>query len=415
MIRLLCSLARSGCVTLVGLLFVPVFAADWPQILGPARNGISTETGLLHAWPKKGPPLLWEKPVGEGHSGPVVAGDRLILFHRVGDNEVVECLDPASGKQRWKFDYPTRYEDDFGKGNGPRSTPVIAGKHVYTLGAEGRLHCLEFESGKKVWDRSLLTEYRPRKGFFGVGTSPLVEGNRLFVNVGARGAGIVAFDTETGKEVWKATDDEASYSSPVAATIDGVRHIFFLTREGIVSLDPANGAVRFRKRWRSRNSASVNAAAPLVVGDLLFVSACYDTGAIVHRVRKDGFDEVWKNDESLSNHYNTSIHADGFLYGIHGREDFREAKLRCVELKTGKARWTRETIGCGSMLLADGHLILLEESGDLVLVEATPAAYREKARASVLSRPCFAEVALANGRLFARDKNRLVCLDLRKP
>jgi outer membrane protein assembly factor BamB len=389
-------------------------ASDWPQFLGPTRNAISTETGLLQTWPEKGPPLLWEREVGQAYSGPVVAGGRLILFHRIGDNEVVECLDAANGKERWKFDYPTRYEDDLGKGNGPRSTPLVAGNRVYTLGAEGRLHCLELESGKKVWERSLMDEYRPRKGFFGVGTSPLLEGNHLLINVGGKGAGVVAFHKDTGKEVWKATDQEASYSSPTAATIDGVRHVIFLTREGILSLDPATGAVRFSKRWRSRMHASVNAATPLVVGDQLFVSACYDTGAVLHKVRKDSIEQVWANDESLSNQYNTSIHRDGFLYGIHGRQDFREAKLRCVELKTGKVRWTREAIGCGSMVLADRHLILLEEGGDLVLIEATPDAYKEKARATVLGKPCFPEIALANGRLYARDGKKLICLNLKK-
>lgn len=401
-------------VFICGSVFSSIDAADWPQFLGPNRNCTSPETGLAQSWPKGGPPRLWEREVGEGYSGPVIAGDRLILFHRMGDNEVVECLDAASGKGRWKFPYPTRYEDDLGKGNGPRSTPLIAGQRVYTLGAEGRLHCLELDSGKKVWDRSIMDDYQPRKGFFGVGTSPILEGDNLLINVGARGAGIVAFNKDTGRELWKATSDEASYSSPVAATIDGSRHVFFFTREGILSLDPATGAVRFSKRWRSRMNASVNAAAPVVVDGQLFISTCYDTGAVLHRVRKDGIDEVWKSDEALSNHYNTSVHKDGFLYGIHGREDFREAKLRCVEWKTGKVRWTRDQVGCASLILADGHLIMLDEHGDLVLAEATPDAYREKARATVLSKPCFAEIALSNGRLYARDGNKLICLNLKK-
>src|SRR5262249_21959455 len=157
--------------------------------------------------------------------------------------------------------------------------------------------CLELQSGKKVWERSLMDEYRPRKGFFGVGTSPLLEGDHLLINVGGKGAGVVAFHKDTGKEVWKATDQEASYSSPTAATSDGVRHVIFLTREGILLLDPATGAVRFSKHWRSRMHASVNAATPLVVGDLLFISACYDTGAIVHKVRKNNLEQVWTNDE----------------------------------------------------------------------------------------------------------------------
>jgi outer membrane protein assembly factor BamB len=388
-------------------------AADWPQLLGPQRNATSAETGLLALWPEKGPPVLWEKDVGEGYSGPVVAGDTLILFHRVGDKAVVEALDAAGGKGRWEFSYPMDYSDPLGKGDGPRSTPLVAGKRVYTLGPEGRLHCLDLADGKKAWEKSLAQDYQMRESFFGVGTSPLVEGGLLLVNVGAKGAGIVAFDKDTGKEVWKATDHEASYSSPVAATIDGVRHVFFLTREGLVGLDPKEGGVRFSKRWRARLNASVNAATPVVVGDHLFLSASYNTGAVLLRVRKDGVEEVWQGDNRLSNHYNTSVPHDGHLYGIDGRQEER-ARLRCVELTTGKVKWTQEDFGCASIVIADGRLIALTEDGDLVLAEATPEAYREKARARVLTKPCRSEIALANGRLYARDGKKLVCWNLKK-
>jgi outer membrane protein assembly factor BamB len=391
----------------------PATATDWPQFLGPTRNGASPETGLIASWPKTGPPVLWDREVGAGFSGPVIAGERLILFHRDDDNEVVEFLDAATGKGRWKFAYPTRYRDDFGKGDGPRSTPLVAGGRVYTLGAEGKLHCLDLETGKKVWERSLNEEYQVRKGFFGVATSPLVEGDLLLINVGGKGAGIVAFAKDTGKEVWKATDHEASYASPVAATIDGVRHVIFFTREGIVSLDPKDGTVRFSKHWRSRMNASVNAATPLIVGDHLFVTASYDTGAILLRVRKDSVEEIWQSDEALSSHYDTAVVHERYLYGIDGRQEQRP-RFRCVELKTGKVRWTREDFGCASLVIADGKLIILNEDGDLILVEPTPDAYREKARASVLSSPCRSPLALANGRLYGRDNKKLVCWDLKK-
>jgi outer membrane protein assembly factor BamB len=389
-------------------------AADWPQFLGPTRNSTSAETGLLATWPAKGLPLSWERPVGEGYSGPVVSGGRLILFHRVGDEEVVECLDAATGKGHWKFSYPTAYDDDFGKGNGPRSTPLVAGNRVYTLGAEGRLHCLDLDSGKKVWDRSVTADYGAPKNFFGVGTSPLLEGDRLLLNVGGRGAGIVALNKDTGKEVWKATDDGASYSSPVAATIDGRRHVIFLTRAGVVSLDPATGLVRFRLPWRSRSNASVNAATPVVVKDEVFISASYETGAVLLKVGKDGATEVWKGDDILSNHYDTSVYHDGFLYGFDGRQELG-AGLRCVEWKTGKVRWTRDKYGCGSMVLADGKLIILGEKGDLVLVTPTPEGYREKSRIRLFKNlPCRSPIALADGRLYARDAKRLVCLYLKQ-
>ncbi len=391
-----------------------IFAADWPQLLGPTHNGISAETGLVRSWSEKGPPVLWEHDVGEGYSAPVIAGGTLVIFHRVGDEEVVEALDAASGKPHWKFAYPTKYADSYGKGDGPRSTPVIAGGKVYTLGAEGMLHCLDLKDGTKRWEKSLAKEYAPKPSFFGVGTSPLVEGNLLLVNVGAKGAGIVAFDKDSGKEVWKATDDEASYSSPVAVTLDGVRHVFFFTRTGLVDLDPKDGKVRTSKRWRSRMEASVNAAAPLVIGDRLFLTASYGTGAVLLRVGKDGTEEVWKGDESLSSHYNTPIHKDGYLYGIDGRQE-RGGRLRCVELKTGQVKWDKERFGCASMILADGLIIALTEDGDLVLIEPTPEGYREKARATVLrATPCRAEIALADGRLYGRDGKRLVCWNLKK-
>jgi outer membrane protein assembly factor BamB len=388
--------------------------ADWPQFLGPNRDGISPEKGLLQSWPRSGPPVLWQKEVGEGYSGPVIAGGKLILFHRVGDNDIVACLDADTGKERWKFAYPTSYQDQLGKGDGPRATPVVAGNRVYTLGAQGRLHCLALDSGKKVWEHALLQEYKVPPSYFGVGTTPLVEGNLLLVNVGAKKAGIVAFDKDTGKEVWRATDDGASYASPVAATLGGKRTAIFFTRQGVVLLDPQTGAVRYTKLWRARYNASVNAATPLVIGDLVFFSTCYETGALLLKIGKDKVDEVWSGDEEMSNHYTTCVHHKGVLYGFHGRQE-PGAALRCVELKTGKVRWTQPRYGCGSMVLADGQLIILTERGDLVLAEPTPESYREKARAHVFDAPpCRAQIALADGRLYARDGAKLVCWNLKK-
>jgi outer membrane protein assembly factor BamB len=296
---------------------------------------------------------------------------------------------------------------------GPRSTPLVAGKRVFTLGAEGELHCLELETGKNVWARSLNTEYRVPKGFFGVATSPILEGNLLLLNIGGKDAGIVALDKDTGKEVWNATNHAASYSSPVAATFHGKRRVVFFTREGIVLLDPGSGKVEYSKHWRARIQASVNAASPVISDDLLFISACYGTGAILLRVDPDRIEEVWKSDEIMSNHYNTCVASKGFLYGFDGRQE-QGAKLRCIELKTGKVRWTADRPGCGSMIWAEGTLIMVEEHGQLVRVEATPDSYREKARAQVLSSPCRSPIALADGLLYARDTKKLICWSLRK-
>lgn len=397
----------------VFLFSLGVLAADWPQFLGPKRNSTTAESGLLQTWDEKGPPILWKKEVGEGYSAPVVLGERLILFHRVGDEEIVECFDAAKGKELWKHRETTKYRDPFEKGDGPRSTPLIAGEYVYTLSPGGGLLCLKLFNGEKVWQRELLKDYKVPRSYFGVGTSPILEGDRLLVNVGAPGAGIVAFDKDDGKEVWKATDDGASYSSPVATTLDGVRHVLFFTRQGIVSLDPANGKVRFSKRWRARMDASVNAATPVVVDDLAFFTACYETGAIVVRLKKDGIEELWSNDRSLSCHFSTPIYHDGHLYGFDGRQE-SGTEMRCVELKTGKVHWSKEGFGCASMILVEGNLLVLSENGELVLVECKNDKYREKARAAVLTGPCRAHMALANGRLYARDNKKLVCWNLKK-
>ncbi len=387
-------------------------AADWPQFLGPSRDGHSAETGLLHEWPKDGPPKAWECDAGPGFSGPAIAGGKLILFHRAGDDEVVECLDAKTGKKLWKHSNPTGYVDDLGKGDGPRATPVITGERVYTLGAEGRLQCLEFADGKKVWERDLAADYPFRKGYFGVASSPLVDGDRIFINIGSKRAGVVAFDCKTGKEVWKASNDRASYSTPAVAEIAGKRVLLFFTREGLLVLDPKDGAVIHKRQFRARIDASVNAATPLVFGDQVFLSASYQTGALL--LDGNGWKDIWKSDEVLSNHYNTSVKVGDYLYGVHGREE-AGGELRCVEWKTGKVDWTKPGFGCAHLIAADGMLIAAVESGELVLLEATPKAYTERGRFAALDKPrhAVAAPALADGLLFVRNDKKLAAWKLR--
>jgi len=390
-------------------------ADDWPQLLGPTRNGVSSEKGLAASWANDGPPIVWQRDVGEGFSGPVIAGERLILFHRVGDKEVIECLNAATGKPLWQHSYPTEYSDSLGKGDGPRSTPVIAAGRVVTLGAEGVLTCLDLEKGTQLFSRPLNTEYKVPPSYFGVGTSPLVDGGLILVNVGGRKVGIAAFNLTDGKEAWHATADGASYSSPVLATTGSERRAVFFTRFGVELLDAKTGAVHYRKRWRARYDASVNAATPLVLGDHLFFTACYETGALLLKLQPDGTaKEIWQGEDVMDCHYNTPVYHDGHLYGFHGRQE-RSPDFRCVDLATKKVAWEKQRYGCGSLILADGKLVVLTERGDLVLVEATPAAYRERARAHGFdAAPCRAQIALAGGRLYGRDQKKLICFNLVK-
>jgi outer membrane protein assembly factor BamB len=253
--------------------------ADWPQLLGPARNGVHPAPAPVVSL--KNAKQVWKKTVGAGFSAPAVAADKLILFHRVGDKETVEALNPATGSSVWKFEYGTTYRDDFGFDEGPRGTPTVSDGRVYTFGAEGTLHAIDLNTGKMLWRVDTHSKFGVRKGFFGAAASPLV-GDAVYVNVGGpNNAGIVAFDKASGKVLWTATNDDAGYSSPVLATILGKPTVLCFTRAGLAALDPATGKVRFQFPWRSRSNASVNAALPVIDGNRVFLSASYNTGAVL--------------------------------------------------------------------------------------------------------------------------------------
>lgn len=394
-------------------LLVAAAADDWPQFLGVQRDGIYRGVPLADSWPATGPRVIWKRAVGAGLSGPVVADGKLILFHRVKAEEVVEAFDAASGTPLWRYAYPTTYRDDFGFDEGPRAVPVVAGGIVYTFGAQGQLHAVGLADGKKRWSEDTAKRFNVSKGYFGAAGSPLVEDGRVIANIGGKGAGIVAFEAGTGRVLWTATDDEASYSSGVGATIGGRRLAIFLTRAGIVGLEPATGALVFRRPWRARYAASVNAASPLVIGDRLFVSAEYGPGAGLLRVDGANLVDVWTNGDALTTHYATAVLADGVLYGYHGRQEFGPA-LRAVDLNTGKVRWSQEQFRAGSILVAGGRLLIMREGGELILADATPDAFRPRARAQILPAVVRAFPALANGVFYVRNEDTLVALDLRK-
>jgi outer membrane protein assembly factor BamB len=392
---------------------LPLPAADWPQFLGPTRDGHSPETKLNWDWPKSGPPVAWTKAIGSGWAGPVVADGHLILFHRLDDDEVVQALDPATGKELWTARYPTRYRDDFGFDNGPRATPTVANGSVFTLGANGDLHAWDLRTGKQRWSRNLLTDYKASKGFFGVACSPVVVENKLLINVGGPGAGIVAFDLATGKELWKSTDDPASYSSPTLATLDGKLTAVFLTRYGLRVVDPANGKVLYDFPWRPRINESVQGATPLVWNNEIFLSVSYGTGAVLVQVKAGELTEVWANDRTLSSQYNTPVRIGEFLYGVHGRSDVGTAQLRCVDWKRGTVKWSEANFGVASLIAVDGGLLALTEAGELVRFDASADGFVPRARAPILTKPTRAAPALAEGRLFARDGSTLVCVKLK--
>ncbi|MEE3152067.1 MAG: PQQ-binding-like beta-propeller repeat protein [Acidobacteriota bacterium] len=385
-------------------------STDWPQLLGPRRDG--TAVTAIKPWAAGGPNIRWRRTVGEGFAGPSVVGKRLILFHRVRDLEVVEALEVSTGEALWSTSYPTTYRDDFGFDEGPRATPTVINDHVFTYGAEGILQALDFASGKRLWSVDTHTEFGVRKGFFGAACSPLVYDGKVMVNVGGpAGAGIVAFDSNTGAVLWKATDHGASYSAPIIMTIRGQPTALFFTRAGLVALDPKDGTVIAEFPWRSRLGASVNAATPLVIDQRVFISASYGTGAALLDLQGSSFVPIWTSDEILTNHYATSVYANGYLYGYHGRQEYSPA-LRSVDLETGSVAWTVDQFGGGTVILAGNSLLILRERGELILANATPEAFQPLARAQILSGVVRAFPALANGTLFARSERELVAVEL---
>ncbi len=389
--------------------------SDWPQFLGPNRDGEYRGKPIREDWPSQGPPIVWKERIGHGFSAPVVSGGRLILFHRKGNQEIVQCWKASDGTPIWSHTAPTRYRDDFGFDDGPRSTPAIADGRIYTMGAEGLVNCLDLASGKEIWSMDCKTTFQAPKGFFGMVCSPLVEGDFVILNIGGgNGAGIVAFDRKTGALAWKTTDHGASYSSPVATTIRDRRYGLVITQTGLVGLEPASGKVVFDYPWAPPMNASVSAATPLVIGDQVFISASYQTGAALLSLGGDQPRQIWASDEALSNHYATSVHHNGFLYGFHGRQEHGPS-LRCVELGTGKVQWSDSSLKAGTVTLAGDSLLLMLEDGRLILAPASPERFRITAQAQVLPMEVRAHPALADGLFYARSKQDLVCVQLTFP
>ncbi len=390
-------------------------AGEWPQILGPHRNGIADDEKLADAWPEGGPHILWKQPVGSGLAGPVVADGQVLLFHREGDQDVVEVFDAKTGKPGWKTGFPTRFRPSINPDDGPRAVPLIHGDRVFVFGASGDLRALSLVDGKELWSRQTHREFGAREGYFGAGSSPIVVDDKLLVNVGGRnkGAGVVAFSLDKGETLWQALKEDASYSSPVMTEIDGEPQVIFITRYKVVSLDPQDGTVHFEFPF-GRRGPTVNGASPLVIGDRLFVTSHYGVGAVMARLGKDSAVPLWSNDESISSHYPTCISHEGYLYGIHGQERATPLHLRCVDAKTGEVNWSKNNFGIGTMILADGKLLLTMLNGDIVLVKPSPEKYIELARAKIGQSTTRPLPALADGKLYLRDETTLYCVELAK-
>ena len=425
--------------------------SDWPSFLGPNRNSSSPEKGIITDWSEGKLKILWQAELGTSYGIGSVSKGRYFQFDQVDEVTLVNCHNAETGKLLWQFDYSTEYADLFGYDAGPRCSPVVEGNRVYIYGVEGTLICLRASDGALVWQHEINKQFGVVQNFFGVGSTPVIEGDLLLVMVGGspkeaqgippgqidlvegNGSGIVAFDKYTGEVKYQVSDELAGYASPLVTTIGDRRWGFMFARGGLVGFEPASGKIDFHYPWRASILESVNAATPVVVGDEVLISETYGAGSSLLKVRPGGYEVIWKDKAStrqkvLETHWNTPVYLDGYIYASSGRHT-QNAELRCVEWKTGKVSWSVPRLTRTSLLYADGHFFCLGEYGSLVLFKANPKQFEPvgeylfqdpDARPDplglgsplLLKYPCWAAPILSHGLLYVRGSDRLLCVEM---
>ncbi len=425
--------------------------SDWEGFLGPTGDGKSPERGIVAPWPAAGPRLVWQQRVGTGYGMPAISRGRLFQFDRHGDMARLTCQNAATMAELWKFEYPTAYEDLYGYDNGPRCMPVVDGDRVYIFGAEGLLHCVRAVDGTLVWKVDTAREFGVITNFFGVGSTPVVEGDLLLVQVGGsppesrlvppgaldlvkpNGTAVVAFDKRSGQVRYRVGDDLASYAVPRVTTIGDRRWCFLFSRSGLLAFDPTTGKQDFLFPWRAPILESVNASNAVTAGDMVFISETYGPGSALLKVRPGGYDVVWSDEENrrdkrMQTHWNTAVEVGGFLYGSSGRHS-SNAELRCVSWATGEVTWSEPDLSRASLTYVDGHLICLTEYGELLLIRVNPAKFDVVSRftpvrpeggvdpsglgpARLLAYPAWAAPIIARGLMYVRGKDRLACYEI---
>lgn len=429
-------------------------SADWHRFLGPNDDCTTPETNLLDSFDTNGPPIVWEMNKGTGYTTPVIASDKLIMFDRIEDEEVIECFNPETGQPIWRFTYPVEYRDRYGFSNGPRASAIIDSGKVYTLGVTSWLTCVDIETGKKVWQKDLASDYQMARYFFGHGSCPVVFDGKVIVNLGGKENGenicVIAFDQHTGAPVWKTKHDWlASYSSPVVKTLQGKpRLLVFAGGEsrppfgGLMCIDPQSGEIHDVYPWRADKYESVNSATPIVVGeDRVFISECYQIGGLMLKLSPElKWEKLW-DQPNFNLHWMTPVHENGQLYGFLGRNE-PDAYLGSFNIDTGVENWKKDIMWSidiggrdyrmsyfrGSILRADSKYFALGEMGSLAILKLNKAGYEETSKCQLfMARSTWSLPVIHKGLLYISQHEkefpfledpkpaRLICYDLRKP
>ncbi|HSG00675.1 MAG TPA: PQQ-binding-like beta-propeller repeat protein [Vicinamibacterales bacterium] len=388
----------------------PAASNGWTGFRGPRRDGHYTETAIVTAWPPGGLEPMWKQPVGGGYASFAVANGRAFTIEQRGPEEVVAAYDIETGRELWTNRWTALFSEILG-GDGPRATPAWADGFVYALGGTGELRCLDDETGSVVWRTNILEDHGAANISWGMAASPLIVDDTVVVLPGGpNGHSVAAYDRQTGNVVWTALDDEQGYTAPMLATIGGVRQIVVFSGERILGLTTDGSRLLWAHPWETY--AGINAAQPVVLSEnRIFVSSGYGVGAAVLEIDPAGdtftVREVWRNIR-MKNQFAGSVLHDGHLYGLDG------AILACIDAATGELKWKGGRYGYGQVVLADGHLIVLTENGDLALVDATPERHVEIARFPAIEGKTWNYPALSEGRLIVRNLQQMAAFDLRR-
>jgi outer membrane protein assembly factor BamB len=400
-------------IILLALAVSAASAADWPQFLGPSRDGISAETGLLKKWPANGPKEVWRVKGGVGMSGFAVSGDKLMTLVQKGGKQWLLALDAKSGKTLWETPLAPEYENQMG--NGPRGTPAIAGDTVFVFTGEGILTAVSLTDGNIRWSHDVVTALGGKPADYGMACSPLVVGNQVIVIAGAPEATVVAYDTKSGNLAWKAGEDPAGYSSPALLKVGGKEQIVVFTGASAIGLEPGSGELLWRFPYETEFNCNI--ATPLAADGNVFLSCGENHGCVLLNVAGKEPQVIWESQGTksvLKNEWQTAIQLGGYLYGFDNVGSAGPVThFACIEAATGKPVWQKARFGKGNLIAADGKLFLSTMKGELVMLVATPKGYEELGRKTVLGTTRQAP-ALANGLLYLRDDKEIVCLDVRQ-
>ncbi|HEX5105250.1 MAG TPA: PQQ-binding-like beta-propeller repeat protein [Pirellulaceae bacterium] len=394
----------------------PAAVGQWPQHLGPDRNGVSRETGLIDKWPAGGPREVWRMKGGAGMSGLAISRGRVLTLVQKQGQQFLVALNADTGQPIWETAIASEYRNQMG--NGPRATPTIAGERAFAYTGEGILAAVNFGDGTLIWSHDLPKELGGEPADYGMACSPLVVGERVIVQVGAPQAAVAALDGASGKLVWKAGDDPAGYSSPALLRVSGQEQVVSFTGGSVMGLAPDKGAVLWRHPYET--DFACNIATPLSIKGNVFVSAGENHGSVLVGVQPDGgfaVKELWSSQGGgsvLRCEWQTPVLLDGYLYGFDNVGSAGPVThLTCIEAGTGKRMWQQLRFGKGNLIAAEGKLLISTMKGELVVARATPEKYEEIGRGVVIGTTRQAP-ALAGGLLYLRDDKEIVCLDIRQ-